>query len=133
MVFDFNIVDSATTIAENNGIPILIKLSANEDQNIKRQASLTLAKALKLEKNQVLVRESGFIPTVIQQLGSMDPFQTAYAAIIISALAKNDINQLEFTKNGVIEQLLKYLQSEDKDQRRESVGALTSFCITGIS
>lgn len=77
------------SIANQNGVSVLTNLISNDDNNVKRQAAYNLSRALKLEKNQVLAKETGVIPTLASQINSNDTSIVTSAAISISALAKN--------------------------------------------
>jgi hypothetical protein len=50
-----------------------------------------LAKALKSEKIQIILRDTGFIQTVITQFLSNDSSVISSTAIVIGAMAKNGI------------------------------------------
>ena len=62
---------------------------ANDDNQVKRQAAITFAKALKLERNQVLAKESGVLNLLATQIASNDISIVISAAILIEGLSKN--------------------------------------------
>jgi hypothetical protein len=74
---------------EANGFPALVKLNGIEDPQIRLRLAAALSKSLRSEKNQNSAREMGFISVVVNQLSSTDPNNSAAAAVIVAALAKN--------------------------------------------
>lgn len=83
------LAETISSIANQNGISVLATLISNEDNQVKRQASTTFAKALKSERNQALAKESGVINTLASQISSNDASVASSAAIAITALSKN--------------------------------------------
>lgn len=112
--------------------PTLLKLVSHEDTQVKKNACIAIGKAMKLEKAQIMAREHGLIQVFTTQLGSSDPIASSSAALAIKSVSKNEINQAEFVKLGVLDQLFKHIQNEEVEPRRESIGALTSFSNNGI-
>jgi hypothetical protein len=127
--------ESVQTFVECNGLAPLMRLCSHEMGCIRKQASVCLSRVLSFEKNQAAARESGLIPTTVQQLSSNDPIACSAACILVGALAKNgkttlivDQNQTELVKSGAIELLMKHVQSEDKEVQKETLFSLTRFC-----
>ncbi len=53
-------------------------------------------------------------------------------ASITSRLTKSESNLLDLARLGVVDSLLRHIQNEEKDLRKESLGALANFCGHGI-
>jgi len=86
-----------------------------------------LAKTMKTEKILTAARELGIVSTLASQLSSPDPIVAASSAFAIGAVALNDTNLVDFVKLGVLDILFRHIQGEDRDSKRESMGALASF------
>ncbi len=109
----------------------MAKLVTHDNNQVKKQACTTLSKCLKQEKHQILAKESGFLGSVANQLNSTDLTVVASTAALASSLAKNDSNLGDLLKLGAFDSLVRHSQGEDKESRREAVGALASFCGNG--
>ncbi|KAJ3275049.1 Armadillo repeat-containing protein 3 [Terramyces sp. JEL0728] len=121
--------ESVASFTDCNGMALLTKLVANDDNQVKKSACFAISKAAKIEKNQNIARESGAFNTLVNQLGSLDPSINAAAAVAIAALAKTEPSQMEFIKLGAVDLIFKHIQGEEKDAKRDSLAALSSLCL----
>jgi transcriptional accessory protein Tex/SPT6 len=119
--------ETVNSFADHNGISVLTKLLTHDDNNVKKQAAHTFVKALKNERNQISAKDSGVIPILASQIAGSDSVVAISAAMSLSGLAKNEANLLALVKLGVVESFFKYIQGEEKEARRECLGALASF------
>ncbi|KAJ3369243.1 Armadillo repeat-containing protein 3 [Kappamyces sp. JEL0680] len=116
--------ETVASLADQGGIAILAKLVSAEDIQVKKNVAAVFVKALKSDRSQQQAKETGFIATLVGQLAGMDMAVAACAASIVAALAKNETNLLELVKLGAVEGLVRMLMTEEKDYKRECLGAL---------
>ena len=125
-------MESILHFADLDGLTMLAKLSSHYDNTVKKRACIALAKTLKIDKTQVMAKETGVIAVLATQLSSPESVVSSSCAFAIAALAHNDANLAELLKMGTLEILIRHLQAEDKDPKRESMSAFASFSENGI-
>lgn len=119
--------DAIYCFAEANGISTLTRLTSHHESQVKKRSCMALARLLRNDRVQVLAREAGLLSILSTQLPSTESIIASSCAVVISALARNDANLQEFLRMGTLESLIKHLQGDDKEIKRECMAALASF------
>lgn len=139
-------------MCEHNAIPIIAHtLASTHDLTVKINAQMVLYLIASLDKNQGYVREARILPLLLSSISvpisistttnaSTSPSTTtahtlesrvvSSAALALSAMAKNEMNQTELCKGGVMEQLVRLLGAEDVEVRGKTMMVLTSCLVS---
>ncbi|KAJ1557434.1 hypothetical protein HK405_016039, partial [Cladochytrium tenue] len=80
-------------------------------------------------RNQNLLREAGAVTALTTCLNHADASVASSACIGVSALARSEMNQLEFLKQGVPETLVRLMAGEDQSVCRQAALAFSVLCL----
>lgn len=138
VLLNLSVVDTLTQIGTAAFVTHVAKLLLNPNPSIKRQSSLLLAKLAKVDAVQVWAKEAGILTTLMSLISATDTVNHASASICIAALARSGLypvtlenNSAELVRLGVLDELFRDIQGEDKESRREALGALVYLCGNG--